>query len=190
MSTFTGAIYSGLEGSLWLREDGVLKKMAGVKSWTFTANQAVLDTTVLGDTDRTIIDGVRSFSGSCSLFYYNQEATEDGSDSGAALMMRKIIKPLNKVDPNFNQNAPGKSKGNTNTRSGRTLFRLVADKNLQALTDANSSTAKYLWLDAWITSFNMTMAVGEVLSCDVTFEVNGTPYINEFSSYENSDFGG
>ena len=59
-------------------QDGVLKvagETAGkVRSWSFTANQAVLETTSLGDSNRTLEAGVRSLTGSCSLYYYNDTA--------------------------------------------------------------------------------------------------------------------
>ena len=59
-------------------QDGVLKvagETAGkVRSWSFTANQAVLETTSLGDNNRTLEAGVRSVTGSCSLYYYNDSA--------------------------------------------------------------------------------------------------------------------
>ena len=59
-------------------QDGVLKvagETAGkVRSWSFTANQAVLETTSLGDNNRTLEAGVRSITGSCSLYYYNDTA--------------------------------------------------------------------------------------------------------------------
>ena len=59
-------------------QDGILKvagETAGkVRSWSFTANQAVLETTSLGDKNRTLEAGVRSLTGSCSLYYYNDTA--------------------------------------------------------------------------------------------------------------------
>ena len=56
-------------------QDGILKvagEQAGkVRSWSFTANQAVLETTSLGDRNRSLEAGVRSITGNCSLYYYN-----------------------------------------------------------------------------------------------------------------------
>ena len=59
--------YSGQDGVLL-----VAGSIAGkVRSWSFTANQAVLETTSLGDHNRKLEAGVRSLTGSCSLYYYN-----------------------------------------------------------------------------------------------------------------------
>ena len=59
-------------------QDGILKvdgETAGkVRSWSFTASQSVLETTSLGDKNRTLEPGVRSLTGSCSLYYYNDAA--------------------------------------------------------------------------------------------------------------------
>ena len=59
-------------------QDGVLKvggETAGkVRSWSFTANQGVIETTSLGDKVRSLEPGVRSTTGSCSLYYYNDAA--------------------------------------------------------------------------------------------------------------------
>lgn len=174
-------LYSGLEGSLWIKDGGDWTKVARVRSWNYTMSQAVLDTTVLGDTDRTLVDGVRSSSGSCSLFYYNPDASPE-DDTGAGRLLKKILKPLSLIDSSATS-----SRGDTGVRSYKTAFRLQADKNLSQQNNNSSSTAKYIWVDAWITSFAMTMAVGEVLSCDVTFEVDGTPMENSFSEYTPSD---
>ena len=43
--------YSGKEGQLFIGGDPVAK----VRSWSFTFNQAILETVSLEDTDRTII---------------------------------------------------------------------------------------------------------------------------------------
>lgn len=173
---------------MWIRDGGDWTRVAKVKSWTFTQNQEVLDTTVLGDTDRTLLDGVRSSSGSCSLFYYNpDESPED--DTGAGRLLKKMLKPVRLVDPSVD--LTGKpadaSVGDTGVRSYQTAFRLLADKTMSARDNNQSSTARYIWVNAWITSFQMTMAVGEVLSCDVTFESDGAAIDNKFSEYQSAD---
>ncbi len=62
--------YSGKEGELFI--DGT--KVAKVRSWSFNMNQAVLETVSLEDTDRTIIHGTRSYTGSASVYYYQNTA--------------------------------------------------------------------------------------------------------------------
>ena len=186
--------YSGLEGSLWVIEGGEWMKVAAVKNWAFTQNQTVLDTTTLGDTDRTLIDGVRSLSGSCSLFYYNFDRSPE-EDTGAGRILQKILKPFSitgKTGPKgqvwTGDDYRGGSIGDTGNRSTRMAFRLSTEKDPSKVnTIGDSVTERFLWLNAWITSFQMTASVGEVLSCEVTFEADGTALVNEYSDYSTND---
>ena len=172
---------------MWIKDEGDWTKVAAVTGWTFSQSQAVLDTTVLGDTDRTLIDGVRSASGSCSLFYYNPEASPE-DDTGAGRLLKKLLKPVSKTDPNFDENRVGWSgNGDSKRRSNKVAFRLQSNKDLSQIDSVGSSTEKYLWYGAWITNFTMTMAVGEVLSCEVTFEVDGQVVDNTYSVYGDND---
>ena len=52
-----GVYASGKDGQLFI--DGT--QAAKVQSWSFSSTQAVLETTSLEDTDRTLIAGVSSF---------------------------------------------------------------------------------------------------------------------------------
>ena len=183
------AWYSGLDGKLYMKEAGGFVELAAVRNWTFSQNHAVLDTTVLGDTDRTLIDGVRSMSGSCSLFYYNPDTAVPGSPSregGAARLLQKLCKPYsldNSVNPD-----PGTigSEGVTR-RSNKVTFRLQAEKNRSVETGDASDFDHYMWVQAWITNYTMTMSVGEVLSADITFEVDGAPVDNTFTDYTSAN---
>nr|BAR30334.1 phage major tail protein 2 [uncultured Mediterranean phage uvMED] len=71
--------FTGIDGSFYA--DG--NKVATVSSWTFSANAAALDTTTLGDFATTSIYGIQSFTGSCTLYYYEKNA---GAIEGGSLM--------------------------------------------------------------------------------------------------------
>ncbi len=80
------AFYSGQDGKLYI--DGSASEAAKVVSWSFSASQSTLDTTSLSDTDRTLIEGIRSISGSCQIYYHS-----DASSSGdATTLIGKVIK--------------------------------------------------------------------------------------------------
>lgn len=144
--------YAGQQGKLFI--DDSPTPAAKVSSWSFTSTANVLDTTVLSDTDRTLIYGIRSMSGSCRLYYYNYaEGAAVRNDCGA--LLGKIIKT---------GTAPGDGE---NAASDPVKLRLYVDDG--------SSNGRYLDLPALITSASMTMAVGEVLAADISFEVNGAP---------------
>ena len=83
--------FTGIDGSFYA--DG--NKVATVSSWTFSANAAALDTTTLGDFATTSIYGIQSFTGSCTLYYYEKDA---GAIDGSALLsdvMRTTQTPTN-----------------------------------------------------------------------------------------------
>ena len=83
--------FTGIDGSCYA--DG--NKVATVSAWTFSANAAALDTTTLGDFATTSIYGIQSFTGSCTLYYYEKDA---GAIDGSALLsdvMRTTQTPTN-----------------------------------------------------------------------------------------------
>jgi hypothetical protein len=163
-----------------------------VRNWSFSQSMAVLETTALGDTDRTLIDGVRTLSGSCSLFYY---ASDDNSNFGADDLLRRIMKPYNPFKAPLGQSPGGNDLGET-IRSGKVALRLQVDRDRSGTNSITGGTAtpgvghkrRYLWIQAYITNFTMTMSVGEVLSADITFESDGAAVENEFSTYSAGEF--
>jgi len=138
--------YSGQDGRLLVSDSTVAK----VRSWSFTANQAVLETSSLEDTDRTLIPGIRSVTGSCSLYYYQATAGET-TDTGT--LLGNII--------SANSGSGGEQGGGT---KDTVQFELK-------ILDGNNN--RRITFYAYITSLSMTSSVGEVLSADVSFEVNG-----------------
>ena len=172
---------------MWLRKGNDFNQLAKVRNWSFSQSMSVLETTALGDTDRTLIDGVRSLSGSCSLFYY---ADDTNSTNGADDLLQKIMKPYNPLVGKLEQGPGGNDLGET-IRSAKVSFRFQVDRDRggpNSITGGISTPGKghqrrYIWIQAYITNFTMTMSVGEVLSADVTFESDGAAVENEFSSY-------
>ena len=144
--------YSGQDGKLIVNDVTIAK----VRSWSFTANQAVLETSSLSDTDRTLIPGMRSVTGSCSIYYYRvQNVANDQSTDVGDLLTNVLTATAN----------GGEQGGGTKST---VKFRLeIADGGPSTGTDAN------LMFHAYITSLSMTSSVGEVMSADVSFEVNG-----------------
>ena len=141
--------YSGKEGELLI--DGT--KVAKVRSFSFSFNQAVLETVSLEDTDRTIIHGTRSYTGSASVYYYQDVA------GGGAGQLSTLISNIIKT---------GSSAGDgANAESTSMTFKLrIKD---------GSTAGRFIEFQAIPTSFNITNAVGEVTAADISFEVNGAP---------------
>ena len=141
--------YSGKEGELLI--DGT--KVAKVRSFSFSFNQAVLETVSLEDTDRTIIHGTRSYTGSASVYYYQDVA--GGGAGQLSTLIGNIIKT-------------GSSAGDgTNAESTAMTFKLKIKDG--------STAGRFIEFQAIPTSFSITSAVGEVTAADISFEVNGAP---------------
>ena len=139
------SFYSGQNGRLLI--DGTTA--AKVTSWSFSSSMSPLTTTSLEDTDQTFINGIRSMTGSARLYYY-----DDGSTNSASTLIRKLIKTRSGSDP-------GKAAQSENT----TLKLQVVE----------GTTVKDVEMEVLLTSASMNMAVGEVLSAEVAFQVNGAP---------------
>tara|TARA_R100001443_G_scaffold14429_2_gene24327 strand:+ start:925 stop:1398 length:474 start_codon:yes stop_codon:yes gene_type:complete len=148
--------YSGQDGKLYI--DGSESEAAKVVSWSFSASQSTLDTTSLSDTDRTLIEGVRSISGSCQIYYYS-----DANTSGdATTLINKLIKARETPDE------PGvAAKQNASTSETSTILEL-GFKDYQGLI-------KKIKLSVILTNVSMTSSQGEVLSANISFEANGAP---------------
>jgi hypothetical protein len=145
------AFYSGSNGQLLI--DG--KQAGRVSSWSFSSDLAVLDTTSLEDTDRTVTPGVRSTTGSCTLFYYAEDPTNRATNSASGLI-NKLLK----------QHTAGTSPGRADEAEAVVLRLRVDD---------GTTAGKFIEGQVYLTSVQMTMAVGEVLSAQCGFEFNGAP---------------
>lgn len=141
--------FSGISGQLYINGS----KAARVSSWSLSANAGLLETTTLGDTDRTTIYGTRSTTGSCQLYYYQPDA---GTKGDASTLLNALIKARTS-----NAN-PGVAP-----QSETIVLKLKID-------DATIE-GKYVELDVNLTSASMTMAVGTVLAADISFEATGAP---------------
>lgn len=60
---------TGIDGALYC--DGT--KVGRVSDWSFSGEVDALETTTLGDYAKTFASGVQSYSGSCSVFCYEDE---------------------------------------------------------------------------------------------------------------------
>ncbi len=76
--------YTGRDGRLVI--DGT--EQAKVTNWSLTGNLEVLETTTLGDSQRSYTPGVQEFSGTASLLYYSDEANRND----AATALKNVLK--------------------------------------------------------------------------------------------------
>jgi hypothetical protein len=77
-------VYTGRDGRLLI--DGI--EQIKVTNWSMTGNLETLETTSLGDSQRTYAPGVQEFNGSATILYYN-----DGTGrNDAATALRKVLR--------------------------------------------------------------------------------------------------
>lgn len=71
--------FTGIDGALYA--DG--NRVGKITEWSFSGSAETLETTTLGDFAKTYVYGIQSFSGSCTLLYYEADA---GKIDGSALL--------------------------------------------------------------------------------------------------------
>jgi hypothetical protein len=59
--------YSGKDGTLTYNGSSVAK----VSNWSFSSSVDTLETTAISDSDRSYVPGLRQYSGSATIFYYD-----------------------------------------------------------------------------------------------------------------------
>jgi hypothetical protein len=140
--------YSGQNGRLIIDDVTAAK----VTNWSISTSMSPLATTTLEDTDQTFIDGLRTTTGSCRLFYYDDTSSSPRSNS-AKTLIENLIKTRN-------AGTTGQA-----TPSAPLIFKL------QVVEGTN--TTREIKVEALLTSASMAMGVGEVLAADVSFQCNG-----------------
>ena len=144
---------SGQHGQLSIKPaaSGSYANVGRLSNWSISFQQAVLDTTCLTDTDRTIIQGTRSFSGQATLMYYEE------SNSNIKLMTNQFIDTgdTSYTSKTFGVNSPPQ------------MVRL----SLQL----NGDAARTIDVFAMVSSFALTVSTGEVVSAEIGFEGSGAP---------------
>ena len=79
--------FSGKDGKLLVGGANV----AQLQSWSFSQSMSVLEITAMGDTDRTLKPGVRSYSGSARAYYYTSAAIKDsGTESDKVTLICRL----------------------------------------------------------------------------------------------------
>jgi len=76
--------YTGRDGRLLLGTSTLVK----VTSWQLTAKLETLETTTLGDAQRSYVPGLQEFSGSAELLYY----VDANGNNDASKLLRNVIK--------------------------------------------------------------------------------------------------
>ena len=143
--------FSGKDGKLYVGGTNV----AQLQNWSFSQSMSVLEITAMGDTDRTLKPGVRSYSGSARAYYYT--ATAAGAPNVTDLLTAAI-----------------KDSG---TESTKVTLKLRLEE-----TTGSDTNARDIEFGAYVTSVSMSSSVGEISSVDFSFEVEGAPSVDTIST--------
>lgn len=81
--------HSGSTGRLSIGETTAVE-VGRMRNWSYSISQSVLDTTTLEDLDSTAVPGLRSLSGSGTLFYYSDRTAGAVSNVGGLI---RLIQP-------------------------------------------------------------------------------------------------
>ena len=143
--------FSGKDGKLYVGGTEVSQ----LQNWSLSQSMSVLEITAMGDTDRTLKPGVRSYSGSARAYYYT--ATAAGAPNVTDLLTAAI-----------------KSSG---TESDKVTLKLRLEE-----VSGSDTNARDIEVGAYVTSVSISSAVGEISSVDFSFEVDGAPSIDTIST--------
>ena len=122
-----------------------------VRNFSFSSTAETIDTTVLGDTWRDKVPGLKSMTGQAQLMYYRDP---DDSDSPVSQMLDLLYYQDSELQ--------------------RGEFRVMFRLHRSARVTRDQS------FPAILTNWSMSCAVGEVVTVDVSFECMGDPYRNAY----------
>jgi len=145
--------FSGKDGKLFVGDSATA--VGQLQSWSFSQSMSVLEITAMGDTDRTLKPGVRSYSGSARAYYYT--STSSGVPNVTDLLTAAI-----KTD---------------SSESDQVTLKLRLEETADSGTDARDIIFK-----AYITSVSMSSSVGEISSVDFSWEADGAPTTDNLST--------
>ena len=143
--------FSGKDGALYVDE----VEVSQLQNWSFSQSMSILEITAMGDTDRTIKPGVRSYSGSARAYYYTSGATSA---------------------PNVTKLLEAALKGSGTESSSVTLILRMEE------TPGSATNARDIKVNAYVTSVGLSSSVGEISSVDFSFEVDGAPIVNTINT--------
>ena len=143
-------IYTGTNGSLYFdgatsNTNPAAERLARVRGWTINVTADMLETTDLGDNDRTFVAGLRGATGTAQIFMH-----DDGTTATRPYQLLQRLLTQGNSSDTTRRPYQGKMTLDWEGSQGRMTF------------------------NCFINSFTLTMNTGEVMGADITFTVNGS----------------
>jgi hypothetical protein len=168
--------YSGNSGSIqFANENQVTGSETGwqdsqpvkITDWTMNTSVQLLETTTLGDWDRTTEYGIRSHTGSMTLLYYTADASQSSPTNNAASW---FIGALTMASNQNGAAALGQYPDNGDFKQSNSSINVRLRLFLRSVS---STTRDYVDFDARLTSVSYGSTVNEITSVNVNFEASG-----------------
>lgn len=139
-----------------------------VSNWSINTSVQLLETTTLGDWDRTTEYGVRSHTGSMRVLYYTEDINAQSSPSNNAASW--FIGALTMASTQGGAGSLGQYRDEGEYKASNSpvnvRLRLFLRESSTALRD-------YIDFEARLTSVSYGSAVNEITAVDVNFEASG-----------------
>lgn len=135
------SFYSGRHGSLIY----LGKPVAKVRNWSLTANVELLDTTKVDDFAPTYRPGMKSATGSATLFYYRPAWEDQKANTSFVALLQRVLR----------------------------VGMLDEGDRVELELAVGDTTEDRLLVDAYLTRAGLGSQAGEVATCDVDFTVTG-----------------
>jgi len=174
-----GSYRSGQNGEMYIRTGdttNIIKTNEGtqvlpIRDWNVNFTQDIIDTTCLADKDKVYFGGNRSFSGGGTLLYYERSATSTDPTT-FKLIMDALISPATTGTDN-----PTGAYYGRRADSPPTMVRINLRSRALGAGDDDSENLNFY---AFITGFQITCSVGEIMTGNFTFQGHGAIISNSF----------
>ena len=143
-------------------------EIAHVRNWSVTVTRDVLETTALGDGDRTYVQGLRGATGTATILYDNDVTTEGYK------LWNEIFRRINCSEDKAPNKLKFKFDNCYGSRGGDTF---------EGGDETNNESDGQIFFNGYVTSFTHNVAVGEVQAANISFTStgpvhDGNPYPN------------
>jgi hypothetical protein len=135
------SFYSGRHGSLHY----LGKPVAKVRNWSLTASVELLDTSKVDDFAPTYRPGMKSATGSATLFYYRPAWEDQKVNTSFVALLQRVLR----------------------------VGMLDEGDRVELELAVSDTTEDRLLVDAYLTRAGLGSQAGEVATCDVDFTVTG-----------------
>ena len=171
LSGSAGSMFFGRKKDLTDSDDGWVKIDTKITNWTLTSSAQLLDTTTLGDYDKSSVYGLRTHTGTLRMFYYtdpnlSSAVSASPKTNAASWFINSLIRAETEDDAASLPPIGANKEASIPVRL-RLFLQMVGQ------VAKGEGNRDYIDLDANLTSISFGSNVGELTALDVSFESIG-----------------